>query len=74
MPEPLEAGDLVCVVDTAGVAIGSTTIARRMKSRLVTTCGRRWTLAGRWLPPRTMVFHRHRRLSIRRPQTPQETR
>lgn len=67
MPEPLQAGDLVCIVDARGVPIGATVVDRRLTSRLVTTCGRRWTLDGRhlalrWTPPR-----RRPRISIRRP-------
>ncbi|BBK44155.1 hypothetical protein STVA_41750 [Allostella vacuolata] len=68
MPDrPFEPGELVCVVDRRGVPIGATTVARALRSRIVTSCGRRWTLDGRHLALRWTPPHRRPRLAIRRP-------
>lgn len=64
---PYQPGELVCVVDGRGVPVGATTIARALKSRIVTTCGRRWTLDGRHLALRWIHPRRRPNLAIRRP-------
>lgn len=60
-------GELVCVVDAGGTPIGATIIARALKSRVVTSCGRRWTRDGRHLCTRWVPPSRRQKLSIRRP-------